>query len=417
MEPRESIRPASFPLGVAGAALVAAAMAVGAPSVARAQFGRDAVTSRVDQLASRDAADASLEGVVEYGRLAQGQDVTRAYRLQQGSCYWFIAAGDGNIHDLDLIVRNRGAVVVRDQSSTREVVVPGERPYCPPADQRVQVRVVAFRGGGSYSTALFSRAGRGEAASSDDVSALLERAAVRYAPGMSRATPETTTRLTQGESLNLDVQLEGGMCYRFIAVGDSHVEDLSLGVFQGSSELDRDEAVASEAVASYCSTASASVRVRLRMERGSGQVALAPFAGGSRQVAPRRSSQPAVEVGGERDDYLARQIQSHHSRAGDGRSGASEVLRTSLRTSQDHSFPVELEGGRCYTIIAVGSPSVRDLDLYLISPTGRELERETGPESHAVLETSPCPRFSGTFSVRLRAHAGYGSVAVQVFGN
>lgn len=400
--------------------VVVALMALVVPLEASAQFGRDAVESRVVALAERDASGAEPLGTVESGRLSQGQQVQRAYRLQAGTCYWFVGTGDGNIHDLDLLVRVRGVVVVRDQSTTRDVVVPGERPYCPSEEQRVQVRVVAFRGGGMYATAVYQQEGNAAAATPAgiNVTELLDRAAVRYAPGMGQAAVPTLSRMANCDDMTVEQQLEGGMCYRFIAVGGDGVRDLGLQIFQGSSELDADEATASEAVASYCATATTTVRIRLRMLRGSGEIALAPYAGGARHVSRRRpDSGPAVAVGGEGDDYLARQLRAHHSRAGQGRSGVSEVFRANLRTSQDQSFPVRLEGGRCYTFIAVGSPSIRDLDLYYIDTSGMERQHDTGPESHAIISTDPCPRWTGTYSIRVRARAGYGPIAVQAFGN
>jgi hypothetical protein len=388
------------------------------PGVAAAQFGRDAVVSRVVELARRDAATATLVGVVESGRLAQGQDVTRAYELAAGTCYWFIATGDGNVHDLDVQLRHRGAEVARDQSASREVVVPGERPYCPAEAQHVQVRVVAFQGGGLYATGLYSRAASAAAqGASQDMTQLLDRAAQRYAGGMGQASAPTTARMAEGEDLHVEVRLSGGTCYRFLAVGGAGVNDLALHVYQGASEVGADTAEASEAVASYCATADSTVRLRLRMERGSGEVTLCPYAGGPQTGARARAAQPEVRVGGDGDDYLARQIRALHSRVGEGRRGTSQVMRATLRTSQDRVFPVQLVGGRCYTIVAVASPSVRDLDLYLITPQGLEQARDNTHESSAVVTTDPCPRWDGTYSVRARVFSGYGEVAIQAFGN
>lgn len=392
------------------------------PSRGDAQFGRDVVASRLVEVARRDAPTAAIFGEMETGRLAQGQVVTRTYRLSQGSCYWFVAVGDGNFHDLDLFVRSRGVEVVRDQSTSREAVVPGERPYCPAEDQRVQVRLLAFRGSGVYATAVYARVAPEGGAGGDvtlDVSTLLDRAATRYAPGMTRDGEVVTSRLAEAEDLAREVRLEGGMCYRFIAVGGAGVGDLELQVLQGSSEVARDTAPASEAVASYCATVDTPVRVRLRMARGAGEVAWAGYSGG-RQHGLRRpgtEAAPVVPVGGTGDDYLARQLRSLHGRAGDGRRGASDVMRAELRTSEDRSFPVRLEAGRCYTIIAVGAPSVRDVDLYLLDPSGMEVDSDTGPDNHAVIQTSPCPRWTGNYTVRLRVFSGYGHVAVQAFGN
>lgn len=400
----------------AGLAALAGALALCDPGVAAAQFGRDAVVSRVVELARRDAASATLVGVVETGRLAQGQDVTRAYELAAGACYWFVAAGDGNVRDLDLQVSNRGVEVARDQSASRDLVVPGERPYCAAETQRVQVRVAASQGGGTYAIGIYSRAPAAQGAS-EDMAAMLDRAAQRYATGMGQVAAPTIARMAEGEDMNVEVPLHGGNCYRFLAVGGAGVQDLALHVYQGAAEVGADTAEAPEAVASYCATADGSVRLRLHMERGSGEIAMGPYTGGARPGARSSAAQPEVPVGGDGDDYLARQLRTLHGRVGEGRRGASQVMRATLRTAQDRVFPVQMVAGRCYTILAVGSPSVRDLDLYLITPAGLEQARDTTHASSATVSTDPCPRWDGTYTVRARVFAGYGDVAIQVFGN
>ena len=401
----------------AAVAGLAAAFIAFVPVSARAQYGRDAVSSRVVELASRDAPSAAVVGQVETGRLARGEVAVRSYRLEPGTCYWFVAAGDGNVRDLDLIVRSRGVVLVRDQSSSRDAFVPGERPFCPTEEQRVQVSVSAARGGGVYAVALFSGAAPAETGEVD-MHALLDRAAARHAPGMGQTAEPRVAPMATGEDLEEEVVLAGGRCYRFIAVGGPGVEDLELHVYQGASEIARDTAMAAEAVASYCATAETPVRVRLRMYRGAGQIALAPYSGGPRPgTATAARARPAEPVGGETDDYLARQLRSRHAAVGEGRVGATPVMRATLRTAEDRSFPLPLEAGRCYTILAVGAPSVRDLDLYLLDPAGVEVQQDTGPDGHAVVRTEPCPRWTGTYSVRARVFAGYGEVAVQAFGN
>jgi hypothetical protein len=398
-------------------AALAGALALCSPGVAAAQFGRDAVVSRVVELARRDAASATLVGVVESGRLAQGQDVTRAYELTAGSCYWFVAAGDGNVRDLDLQVSYRGAEVARDQSASRDLVVPGERPYCAAETQRVQVRVAASQGGGMYATGIYARTAAAAQGTADDMRAMLDRAAQRYAAGMGQAAEPTTARMAEGEDINVEVPLRGGNCYRFLAVGGTGVQDLALHVYQGAAEVGSDTAEAPEAVASYCATADGGVRMRLHMERGSGEIAIGPYSGGAQPGARAHAAQPEVPVGGDGDDYLARQLRTVHGEVGEGRRGASQVMRATLRTAQDRVFPVQLMAGRCYTIVAIGSPSVRDLDLYLVTPAGLEQARDSTHESRAVISTDPCPRWDGTYSVRARVFAGYGDVAIQVFGN
>jgi hypothetical protein len=268
-----------------------------------------------------------------------------------------------------------------------------------------------------YAVAIYARVIASAQGASADMAQMLDRAAQRYAAGMGQAAEPTLARMTEGEDLNVEVPLHGGSCYRFLAVGGAGVQDLALHVYQGAAEVGSDTAEASEAVASYCATADGSVRLRLHMERGSGEIALGPFTGGAQPGARARAAQPEVPVGGDGDDFLARQLRTLHGQVGQGRRGASQVMRATLRSAQDRVFPVQLLAGRCYTIVAVGSPSVRDLDLYLVTPAGLEQAHDSTHASSAVITTEPCPRWDGTYTVRARVFAGYGDVAIQVFGN
>jgi len=388
---------------------------VGGSSEAYAQFGRDAVSARVVGLAQRVASTGALQGAIETGRLAQGAGATRSYGLEPGRCYWFIAAGEGNIRNLDLLVRRRGVVITRDQGASRELVVPGERPLCPETAQRVQVRVMSAAGAGLYALGVY--AGPPPPAIAD-MAALLERAAARHAPGMAPRAEAQTARLTEGEDLTMDLELQGGMCTRFVAVGGEGVEDVELHIYQGSTEVARDAAMSTESVASYCVTAPTPVRARLVLFRGAGDVSFRPYAGGRQHAEPEAQPEvQAIAVGGDQDDYISRRIRAQHEGVGQDRHAVTDVLRTRLQTAQDYAFPVRLEAGRCYTVVAVSAPSVRDLDLTLLDPTGIEVEADQGPANNATVHTDPCPRWTGTYSVRLRVFSGYGNVGAQVFGN
>jgi hypothetical protein len=64
--------------------------------------------------------------------------------------------------------------------------------------------------------------------------------------------------------------------------------------------------------------------------------------------------------------------------------------------------------------VAVGSKELRDLDLYLATAEGQELEEDTGPAADVVIP-EVCMVHSGMTTVTLRAAEGKGDAFWQVY--
>jgi hypothetical protein len=74
--------------------------------------------------------------------------------------------------------------------------------------------------------------------------------------------------------------------------------------------------------------------------------------------------------------------------------------------------PMELEGQRCYVVVARGGGGVEDLDLYLYDPAGAEVARNL--ESDAEPSLTHCPEQSGRHLFEVRAFEGAGAVGLMV---
>jgi hypothetical protein len=75
-------------------------------------------------------------------------------------------------------------------------------------------------------------------------------------------------------------------------------------------------------------------------------------------------------------------------------------------------FPVQVAAGECRTVVAVGGPGVRDLDLAVTTPDGVPF-RDTTHEDLAVVRA--CSATAGSTRVELRMTEGSGAVALQSF--
>lgn len=121
-----------------------------------------------------------------------------------------------------------------------------------------------------------------------------------------------------------------------------------------------------------------------------------------------------LRVGGTGYDFVAENLRRRWDEAGEGREAVTDVLRATLETSEAQGFPVRLEGGRCHVVLAVGVPSIRNLELALVDEFGTT--REEDDTDDAFPSVRLCPRVDSDWTVRLRAFEGYGAVGAQVFG-
>lgn len=86
-----------------------------------------------------------------------------------------------------------------------------------------------------------------------------------------------------------------------------------------------------------------------------------------------------------------------------------------LGRGDSRSYTITLTAGDCYTIAAFGGAGVRDLDIYLVSPAGRELARDVALDSRPIANT--CVQESGTYRVRILMYDGRGPYTYQVYRN
>ncbi len=81
----------------------------------------------------------------------------------------------------------------------------------------------------------------------------------------------------------------------------------------------------------------------------------------------------------------------------------------------EHAF--DAKAGQCFRVFAIAEGSETDLDVELRSPTGNVLAADHGDDRWPVLapEGPVCVREDGRHTVRLRAHAGGGPFALEVW--
>jgi len=69
-------------------------------------------------------------------------------------------------------------------------------------------------------------------------------------------------------------------------------------------------------------------------------------------------------------------------------------------------YEVDLEGNKCYAILAVGDSGVRNLDLMLLDSAGHEVDRDDAADSRPTVRV--CPTADGHYRMRVRMMSGVG---------
>ncbi len=235
--------------------------------------------------------------------------------------------------------------------------------------------------------------------------------------------------LDEGESHTEIVQLPANGCVGFLGVGHRRVQDLDIGVFTaGGIALAQDVAVDSHPYVRYCGVRGLELAIVVHMYKGRGEyrlvhlldaparlpdlgrvvgecfsedvgVTIPPTDVGPEPASPSARDQLATVAG-----RLARL--GYHPR-GQVESGALDQRQTAVRS-------VQLDGGHCYAIAAVGGSGVADLDLFVRGAGDVAVGRDVSRARDALVRM--CADQSGAYRAQVRMYQGKGAWALRVYG-
>jgi len=114
------------------------------------------------------------------------------------------------------------------------------------------------------------------------------------------------------------------------------------------------------------------------------------------------------------ETFAGRDLQALANRYLPGATALSPVHRESLLPGHSARLTFSALAGHCYGVVAIGSKELPDLDLYLTTSEGQELEEDTGPAPDVVIP-EVCMDHSGMTTVILRAAEGKGDAFWQVY--
>lgn len=365
---------------------------------------------------------------VRNANMPQGGLVAYAINAQPGQCFVPIALGaegtDLNMIVLDPMGRPVGHNVLPDAN-------PWVR-FCPNMGGRYVARLQLRQGQGEYYYALYSanttqdpqvvvalggQVDQRQVARIDaDTQRRLQAIDQRLAQGRYRRVGEPAgIVLNESQDQERPLQLQQGFCYAFASLGGQGTEDTDLAVLDGNGEtMQQDVRTDRDAVVEYCPAATGTYRLRALLYRGSGPVFVAGWVQ-QRQQATNTQPEPTQVIGDAEQsqgveqrfalleaDILARGYETFGERA-----------NGQLQQAGERDLQLELEGGKCYAIVAVGGNGVRDLDLSLIDPGGREVDADAGTDARPIVRT--CPDDSGHFLMKVKMAQGQGAFIYRAF--
>lgn len=294
-----------------------------------------------------------------------------------------------------------GRFVARVQQVTGE----GEFYFAPyMARGRTRADLSAFFGGGAEATVV-------AASLDDETSARL--AALDAALGndhFSRVGEASGIHFAERGERLFSLALEPGTCYAFATFGGPGAADTDVYLVDGEGHwLAQDASSERDAVLRFCAPEHASYNLQVRLLSGSGAVFTAAYVQATATApAPTADAMPVISdtstAGAAIDENFA-------LLDADMRARGYEALGTSSRgelgEAGTNAYDVDLEGGKCYAILAVGDSGVRNLDLTLLDASGREVDRDVASDTRPIVRV--CPSADGHYRMQVRMTSGGGA--------
>lgn len=345
--------------------------------------------------------------------------------LQSGTCYAFATLGGPGTRDSDVyLVDGQGNELARDVTPALDAVVR----FCPDQTGSYQLKVRLYAGAGALFSVGYLQQTQGATAAGptpaeppppvENVMATSSTAGVGLdenfrlldsdmrARGYLPHGSNTRGELTEGQTRDFSVELEGGKCYAILGVGDNGVRNLDLVLKDGAgTTIDQDVEVDARPIVRVCPEQSGRYTMTVGMNAGSGNFYYAPYRWPRGTRGPFGLSGLIYVRLGEVTSLLAVQNYEPDPSAAPGQGNVR-------REGASATHNVELEGGQCYAILAVGGDGFNNVDLKL-SQANTQIARDT--TRSAFPSVRHCPTEDGRFRIEVGAAGGSGRYFYQVF--
>ena len=224
---------------------------------------------------------------------------------------------------------------------------------------------------------------------------VLPHVAKRFARGFEPELEPAHGNLGPNSSESMREDIDGGRCYAWIGLSPDGT-DLDLYLRDGSNVLAYDDGEDNFPVVRHCVAEDTHLNVEIKMFQGGGDWVLQRYA---------LKGPPGADLLTLMHGLYASMFVANGEPVG-------AAKRITLQAGEEREIPIEASSDWCYLPLAVTEPGT-DLDMALIDPTGREVERDEATDNYPVVRH--CPTKSGTYKVRLIMYRGQSDAIYQVF--
>lgn len=215
--------------------------------------------------------------------------------------------------------------------------------------------------------------------------------------------------LRNREERVFQLSLEQGRCYAFGTLGGPGTTDTDVFLQDGSGQrLTADSTTQRDALVQYCSPETGNYTLQVRMFGGEGPVFTVGYVQAQAGQATPPAEVPVIAetstAGAGLDENFTLLDADMRAR---GYEGFGDPQRNQLAEGGEQNYEVDLEGGKCYAILAVGDSGVRDMSLSLTDSAGREVDRDEAGDARPTVRV--CPETTGRYLMHVRMVSGSGS--------
>ncbi|MCB9595118.1 MAG: hypothetical protein H6719_20540 [Sandaracinaceae bacterium] len=233
------------------------------------------------------------------------------------------------------------------------------------------------------------------------------------AQGYTRVGEPAGVVLSNSDPRDFQLNLEQGQCYAFASLGGPGAIDTDIFLNDsGGQRIEADTATAIDATIEHCAAVTGSYVLQVRMYSGSGPLFTVGYVRQSGQAtaatAPVMASTSTAAAG--LDENFALLDADMQAR---GYESLGTRQNGQLATGANRNFEIQLEGGRCYAILAVGDSTVSNLDLLLLGPGGNTVDRDTANDARPTVRV--CPETSGNYYMQVQMTAGQGAYVYKSY--
>jgi hypothetical protein len=361
-------------------------------------------------------------GPAVHGNLQPNGLIAYAVDAQPGACYTLAVFGEQPDQNIDVIVLDPyGRQAAHD-------VRPDNHPwvsFCAGQAGRFIARLQMRGGSGGYYYAAYrGPAGRQmelssffgqEPASQVQVATMGAETQGRLRQLDQQMSQQGFTRVGEPSGIVLDsrdprdfqLNLREGECYAFATLGGPGAVDTDVFLNDDSgTRLSADTRRDRDALVQYCAPATGNYALQVRMYEGQGPLFTVAYV--QHPQAQAQQPQPVMAssstAGAGLQENFALLDADMRAR---GYEGYGDQTTGRLDEGGSRNFEIQLEGGRCYAILAVGDGTVRDLDLRLLNQRGQEVDRDTANDARPTVRV--CPERSGNFTMQVAMAGGAGA--------